>query len=116
MSLQVQVCALDAFHGRPAAGVPLAVSATGVAGWTTVARGITDDDGCWTGGTQEVLRSALVRIVLDTGRYFAALGTSAKCEETVIGMRLSTVTPSARLTVVLAPASCTVHVQTDGMP
>ena len=69
---------LDTARGRPAAGVPIVLEHQAAAGWLTVGRGVTDDDGR--------LRSLLppgeppapgtYRISFDTAAYFTAAGVS----------------------------------------
>jgi 5-hydroxyisourate hydrolase len=114
MSPRVRMCALDAFHGRPAAGVPVSIEMAGANGWTTVARGVTGDDGSWTGDAGGALYTAVLRLVVDTGGYYAALGMRASGQELTVGLRLGGSAMTAVVTVLVAPAGGTAHVQFAG--
>ncbi|MEN3306006.1 MAG: 5-hydroxyisourate hydrolase [Micromonosporaceae bacterium] len=115
MSLRVRTYALDTFHGRPAAGVPVSIESAGAGGWMTVARGVTGDDGSWTGDAGTAPHTAVLRLVVDTGGYYAALGVRASGQELTVGLRLGGGGGgTALVTVLVAPAGGTAHVQFAG--
>jgi hypothetical protein len=107
------VCTLDAVHG-PAAGVAVWIDRSGTSGWSTVGGGVTGDNGVWAG--EVAGDTAVVRLGVDCGRYYAGLGLRAGCREVVTGLRLTADTPIAVVTAVIAPTGGTVHVRFDVPP
>jgi len=76
--MTVSTHVLDTAHGRPAAGVPVILSAEGPGGWKELGRGTTDADGrvaaLLTAGAPAP-RGTTLRLRFELAAYFAAQGT-----------------------------------------
>ncbi len=77
---------LDTSRGRPASGVPIALSRRDASGaFVELARGATDADGrlrTLTEGTP--LEKGVYRLVFDTGAYFGAIGVEGFYPEAAV--------------------------------
>ncbi len=81
--MSVSTHVLDASAGRPAAGVPVSLSARAASGdWVTVETGETGADGRHRFGA--ATEAGVYRLVFGTGGYFAGRGVAAFYPEVTI--------------------------------
>ena len=81
---QLTTHVLDVTLGRPAAGVPVILSARVDGEWTLVGSGTTDDDGRARSLAPETVPVGTYRFVFDTTAYFAAIGQASFLPEVVV--------------------------------
>jgi 5-hydroxyisourate hydrolase len=87
--MTVSTHVLDAVAGRPAAGVPVALSVRDRAGlWRAAGDGATDADGRLR--FEAATDGAVSRLTFDTGRYFAESGLAGFYPEVVITFSTAT--------------------------
>lgn len=108
----VSVRALDGVHGRPAAGLRVHFERDDD-GWLPIATEETDADGRISAWIEAVLRRGEYRLLLDSDRYFVALGTVAAYPCVSAAFRVAHEPDTCRVEVVLAPSSYTVYIGTD---
>ena len=90
---------LDAVTGRPASGVPVALTD---AGGTVLAQSATDDDGRIADLYCGDLRG-LYRLRFDTARYFAAAGVASFYPEIVIAFEITDTASKYHVPLLLSP-------------
>jgi 5-hydroxyisourate hydrolase len=105
ISLQV----LDGTYGHPAAGVWARLERSSGDGWTAVADAKTSSSGRIEDFASWRAERGLYRVVLDSDRYFAGLGTGTAYPEVVIVFRGSEQADSCQLEVTLSPHSYSVY-------
>ncbi|MEQ3549457.1 hydroxyisourate hydrolase [Pseudonocardia nematodicida] len=94
---------LDAAHGAPAAGVPVALSVRDGGGWAPLASGTTDDDGRWRAPDDAALTAGTDhRIVFDTAAH---LGPDAFYPEVAVVFRPATTSRHHHVPLLLSPFS-----------
>jgi 5-hydroxyisourate hydrolase len=96
---------LDGMYGKPAAGVKAALASAYANSWTTVAEAETDLDGrieAWAVGRFD---RGMYRMVFDSDRYFAGLGTAIAYPEVAVVFRVKSDAHAFQLQVTLAPHS-----------
>lgn len=107
MAVTVQV--QDVAHGCPAGGLGVRVEHRSGRGWVAVDHATTDDagrlDGTWGSG------GGALRLVFDTGRFYASLGLPAAVAQVSAALRGAGAGRDHRVSVLLAPVACTVHVE-----
>lgn len=76
---------LDTSRGRPAAGVPIALSILSTTGWQELGKGVTDGDGrAKTLLEPGELAQGTYRLVFDTAAYFRAHGVDGFYPEVIV--------------------------------
>ncbi|MFP5071719.1 hydroxyisourate hydrolase [Pseudonocardia nantongensis] len=97
---------LDAALGRPAAGIPVALSRSVGAGWTEIASGTTDDDGRWRAPESAALIAGSDhRITFDTAAYLQSSGRAPFYPEVVVTFRPATTERHHHVPLLLSPFS-----------
>jgi 5-hydroxyisourate hydrolase len=81
---QLTTHVLDTALGRPAAGVPVVLSALESGEWALVGAGATDDDGRARSLAPDSVGVGTYRFVFDTAAYFAATGQASFLPEVVV--------------------------------
>lgn len=104
MKIAAQV--LDSMYGKSAVGVHARLERSSGAGWRTIAEAVTNDEGYiegWEGSFR--LERGSYRIVFDSDRYFACLGTSTAYPEVVVVFRMPDESRTFEVRVMLSPYS-----------
>jgi 5-hydroxyisourate hydrolase len=81
---QLTTHVLDVANGRPAAGVPVVLSARVAGEWTLVGSGTTDDDGRAGSLAPTSVPVGTYRFVFDSAAYFASTGQASFLPEVVV--------------------------------
>lgn len=108
MKIAAQV--VDSTYGRCASGVGARLDSANCEGWQAVADAETDLVGCIEQWDSRVLRRGTYRIVFDSGRYFAELGTTTAYPEVVIVFRMQDDADFCRVHLMLSPYSYSTYV------
>ncbi len=95
---------LDTALGRPAAGVPVSLERLDAA-MTTIAEGVTDDDGRVTDLGPQRLEPGPYRLSFDTDAYFAASGSTGFFPEVAIAFTVADASEHYHVPLLLSPFS-----------
>ncbi|HEY1622724.1 MAG TPA: hydroxyisourate hydrolase [Streptosporangiaceae bacterium] len=101
MKISAQV--LDGTYGKPAVGVRARLARAMDSTWISVAAAETDEGGLIEDWDSWRLERGLYKIVFDSDRYFAGLGTVAAYPEVIIIFRMANEAHIFQVQVMLAP-------------
>jgi 5-hydroxyisourate hydrolase len=96
---------LDGTHGQSAAGVHACLERASGNGWVMVCNTETNSEGCIDDWDSGQLERGLYRIVFDSDRYFATLGTITAYPEVVVIFRMPSESRTFQVQVTLSPYS-----------
>jgi 5-hydroxyisourate hydrolase len=103
--MRITAHVLDGTYGQSAAGVRAYLERSSGNGWVTVCAAQTDSGGCIEDWDSRQLGRGLYRIVFDSDRYFATLGTITAYPEIVVIFRMPSESRSFQVHVTLSPYS-----------
>jgi 5-hydroxyisourate hydrolase len=101
--MRITTHVLDSTYGQSAAGMRALLERASGNGWVTVANAETDSEGRFEDSRQ--LECGLYRIVFDSDRYFAMLGTISAYPEIVVIFRMPSESRTFQVQVTLSPYS-----------
>jgi 5-hydroxyisourate hydrolase len=103
--MRITTRVLDGTYGQSAAGVRAYLERASGNGWVTVCDAETDSGGRIEDWDSRQLERGLYRIVFDSDRYFATLGTVTAYPEIVVIFRMPSESRSFQVHVTLSPYS-----------
>jgi 5-hydroxyisourate hydrolase len=113
----ISVQVLDGTYGQSAAGVRVRLERSSGDGWSAVANAETSSAGSVEDPAIRQLGRGLYRIVLDSDRYFAALGAGTAYPEVVVVFRMRGESDNCQVKVTLSPHSYSAYLGAlDGQP
>jgi 5-hydroxyisourate hydrolase len=113
MKIVAQV--LDSTYGQSAVGVHASLERSSGSGWTTLAEGVTNNEGYiedWNGDWPS--GRGLYRMVFDSDSYFASLGSSTAYPEVIVIFRATDESRTFQVRIMLSPYSYSTFFETLG--
>lgn len=103
--MRITTHVLDGTYGQSAAGVRASLERASGKGWITVCDAQTNSAGCIEDWDSGQLERGLYRIVFDSDRYFATMGTITAYPEIVVIFRMPSESRTFQVQVTFSPYS-----------